>query len=467
MTVLARVLQIIERFGMFQTGQRVGVAVSGGADSVCLLHLLFDLAARWNLHLHVLHVDHQLRGDESCADARFVGQLAAQLGLPFSQSAVDVAGLAAQRGGNLEETARDERRRYFLEFLRSGALDRIALGHTRSDQAETVLFRFLRGSGSAGLAGIRPVTADGFVRPLLAVDRAEVEQFLRERNIAWRLDSTNSHLDFARNRIRHELLPLLQREWNAAIVEMLAHTADWALEEESYWETEIERLSAKYLQIKPPIVLLRADQLTGLAVAAARRLVRRALETVKGDLRAIDFSHITAVLILASQTQGDGRLQVPGVDVYRSFEWLRLAPPGLDNLENRNFRISVSSPGRVSLPGAGAAILLELIENKPVTELSDSRYNKDVHYLDGDRVSSALEVRNWRPGDQYWPIDHSGEEKIKLLFQQARIPLWERRSWPVITSADRIIWVRQFGPAADLAATPESRVLLKVQEVLE
>jgi len=463
--VIARVLQTIERFRMFQTGQRVGVAVSGGADSVCLLHVLFELAPRWNLHLHVMHVNHRLRGEESCEDARFVEQLAAQLGLAFSQAQVDVAALAREHGENLEEAARNERRRFFGEFLRSGQLDRVALGHTRSDQAETVLFRFLRGSGSAGLAGIRPVTTEGFVRPLIGVERGEIEQFLRDRNIAWRQDSSNACLDFARNRIRHQLLPMLQREWNPAISEMLAQTADWALEEESYWEAEIDRLAGEFLITKAPVVLVRTDTLRDLPSAAARRLLRRAIETVKGDLRAIDFAHVAAVLNLASQPEGDGRLQVPGVDVYRSFEWLRLAPPGLDNLENRNFRLPVSIPGRIPLPGGSTSILLELIENKPVTELCDSRYNKIVHYLNWDRISGALEVRNWRPGDQYRPADRSGEEKIKALFQQARIPLWERRSWPVMTSAEKIVWARQFGPAASLAATPESRVLLKVQEI--
>ena len=464
--MIARVVQTIERFRMFHAGQRVGVAVSGGADSVCLLHALFELAPRWNLHLHVLHLNHQLRGEESREDALFVERFAVQLGLPFSKAEVDVARLATERGENLEEAARNERRRFFSDFLRSGLLDRVALGHTRSDQAETVLFRFLRGSGTAGLAGIRPVTTEGFVRPLIGVERGEIEQFLRERKIAWRQDSSNACLDFARNRIRHELLPALQREWNPAIREMLAQTADWALEEESHWEAEIDRLADEFLTRKPPVVLLRTDQLRVLSSAAARRLVRRAIQTVKGDLRAIDFAHIAAVLNLASQTDGDGRLQVPGVDVYRSFEWLRLAPPGLDNLENRNFRLPVSIPGRLPLPGGGTAILLELIENKPVTELCDSRYNKAVHYLNWDRISGALEVRNWRPGDQYRPVDRSGEEKIKLLFQQARVPLWQRRNWPVIiTSGEEIVWARQFGPAADLVATPESRVLLRVQEI--
>ena len=462
--MIGQVVETIERFRMFQTGQRVGVAVSGGADSVCLLHVLFELAPRWNLHVSVLHLDHQLRGEESTQDARFVEELACKLGLPFSLGRVDVAALAKERRENLEQVARNERRRFFLEFLRSGAADRIALGHTRSDQAETVLFRFLRGSGTAGLAGIRPVMQEGFVRPLLGIDRAAVQQFLRERNIAWRDDSSNACLDFARNRIRGELLPMLAREWNPAIAETLAHTADWALEEEQYWEEEIDRLAAEHLTVKPPAVFLRTDTVTQLPPAAARRLVRRAIEMVKGDLRGIDYGHVAAVLDLAAQPEGDGRLQVPEVDVFRSFEWLRLAPPGTDRLENRNFRLPAPVPGAVPLPDGSTAVLIELIENKKTTENADSRYNKLMDWLDWDRISGALEVRNWRPGDQYRPVGHAGEERLKFLFQQARIPLWERRSWPVITHGDEIIWSRRFGPAASLVATPESRMLLRIQE---
>lgn len=462
--MLERVAEIITRYSMFQTGQRVAVAVSGGADSTCLLHVLFELAPRWNLHLGVIHLDHQLRGEESRQDARFVEQMAAALGLPITRGEADVARLARERGENLEQLARQERHRFFLEHLRAGAADRIALGHTQSDQAETVLFRFLRGSGTAGLAGIRPVTHEGFVRPLIAIDRAAVEQFLRDRKIAWREDSTNASLDFARNRIRHELLPMLARDWNPAIAETLAHTADWALAEEAYWEAEVARLASRYLMVKPPAVFFRADELNALPQAAARRLVRRAVEMVKGDLRGIDFAHIESVLALAGQPEGDGRLQVPAVDVYRSFEWMRLAPPGIDRLENRNFRYPAPVPGSVPLPESGSAVRLELVENREPTENTESGYNGLMGCLDWDRISGALVLRNWRPGDQYRPVGHSGGERIKLLFQQARIPLWERRSWPVITSGNEIIWARRFGPAADLAATPQSRVLLKIQE---
>ena len=220
--MLNRIIHTIERHRMFEAGQSVGVAVSGGADSVCLLHVLLELAPKWDLHLSVLHLNHQLRGEESRQDAEFVRELAVRLGLPFLLREADVAASS----DNLEQAARLARLAFFAEMLASGAVARVALGHTRSDQAETVLFRFLRGSGTAGLAGICPVTSQGIVRPLIEMERTGINQFLRERGIGWREDSSNASLQFARNRIRRQLLPQLAAVWNPAIVQTLAHTAD-------------------------------------------------------------------------------------------------------------------------------------------------------------------------------------------------------------------------------------------------
>jgi len=182
--VLDRIARTIDRYHMFSPGQRVGVAVSGGADSVCLLHALVELAPRWALKLSVLHLDHRLRGSESERDAEFAGDMAARLGLAYQGEQCDIARLRSETGDNLEQQARQARREFFLRFVHQGLLDRVALGHTRSDQAETVLLRFLRGSGTAGISGILPVTAEGFVRPLLEIDREEARRWLRERNIA-------------------------------------------------------------------------------------------------------------------------------------------------------------------------------------------------------------------------------------------------------------------------------------------
>jgi len=460
--LLDRVAAAILRHKMFQTGQKVGVAVSGGADSVCLLHVLRDLAARWNLHLSVLHLNHGLRGAESEADAGFVQNLAAGFGYPFLLRRPELAATE----DNLEQAGREARIAFFREAIADGSVDVVAVGHTRSDQAETVLFRFLRGSGTAGLAGIRPVTADGIVRPLLAVDRAQVEQFLRERSISWREDSTNRDPRFVRNRIRHELLPALARDWNPAILQNLSNTADWALAEESYWAAEVDRLSAQHLSAQNGFVLLQTGCLKGLPLAAARRLIRRAMEMVRGDLRSVDFGHIAAVLDLASSTEGHGRLQAPDLDIMRSFDWLRFGRPRLDGLQNRNYRVAAPVPGTVPVPGSDRLLSLEIIEKSERTEIDDCVYNmREMGGVDWERLSGSLDLRNWRPGDQYQPLGNSGEEKIKTLFQQFRIPLWERRHWPVLTDGDSIVWTRRFGPDARLAAQPGARKILTIREI--
>jgi tRNA(Ile)-lysidine synthase len=465
--VLERIAEIISRYSMFAPGQNVGVAVSGGADSVCLLHVLRELAPRWELRLSILHLDHQMRGEESLRDAEFVRELAAGLGLPLRTRTVDVPRLTRETGDNLEQAARQARRGFFLELLGSGAVQRVALGHTRNDQAETVLFRILRGAWTAGLSGMRPVTPEGFVRPLLETGRPEVIGWLREREIPWREDTSNLDRRFARNRIRHDLLPALERDWNPEFTQTLAQMAKVAQDEEKYWRGEVEALVASELQLGASgAVLFRAAWLDALPIAFARRVVRRAIELARGDLRRIGFEHVEQVLRLAGLPRGSGRIQIPGVDIFRSFDWMRLAPPGLDTLENRNYRIEVSVPGRYPVPGTGAEIELELLEavsGRPGD--TDSGYNIRGSELDWGRISGRLELRNWRPGDQYTPVGHASQARIKLLFKEARIPLWQRRKWPVIAFGEAILWAAQFGPAAEYAATPRTQTILKVREI--
>jgi tRNA(Ile)-lysidine synthase len=455
--MVARVAETVERYRMFAGGQRVGVAVSGGADSVCLLHVLIELGPRWELRLSIVHVDHRLRGEESEADARFVRELGERLGLEVFCQEADVRGISLETGDNLEQAARRVRQGFFLGLIQSGVVERVALGHTRSDQAETVLFRFLRGAGTAGLAGIRPVTAEGLVRPLIEVGRAEVVQFLTERGISWRDDSSNQDRSFARNRIRHELLPALEREWNPALAGILAGVAKVAQDEEDYWRAVVDEMTEGNLLERPPAVLFRAEWLAGLHPAVARRVGREAIRKAKGDLRRIDLQHVEQILKLARSQRSSGRGQIPGLDVRRSFEWVRLAPAGR---EGGDYEVEAAVPGRVKVPGTGWEVVLEL--QVPGAHCG---YNEDEgERLDWGRIPGTLRLRNWRPGDEYRPRGRAGEMSVKSLFREARVPLWERRKWPVLTCEGRIIWVAGFGPDAEFAATADSHSVLEVRE---
>lgn len=452
--MLDRIAAFIARHRMFQPGHRVGVAVSGGADSVFLLHALRELAPRTDLHLSVVHIDHGIRGAASVADAEFVAHLAASLSLPFHIRRADLGSLE----GNLEQNARNARLSFYKDLIASGAADRIATGHTRSDQAETVLYRILRGSGLTGLAGILPVTPDGLVRPLLEIDRAEIECWLRDHEISWREDATNRDVTFARNRLRHEILPLLRGSFNPNLDQALANLATLARDEESYWNTQLAGPQSPIPN--PTRQILAARDISATPPALARRLIRRTIETVKGDLHGIDFAHVERVLAMARSSHGHDHVQIAGLDVHRSFDQMRFAT---SPVSAPGYSIALPIPGSVELPGANTRIHLQVLEK----EERISRRDTVVSELDWRRLRAGgrppvLELRNWRPGDQYRRIGHSRPEKIKFFFQKARVPFWERGNWPILTYNGDIIWSGQFGAAADFAATPQTRCVLRI-----
>jgi tRNA(Ile)-lysidine synthase len=449
--VIDRVLKTISRYNMLPAGSRVIVAVSGGADSVCLLHVLAEVAPQMGLHLEVAHVNHQLRGAESDADEQFVRQLADQHALPFHASRADISKL-----DNLEQGARRARLEFFQALVRSDLNARIATGHTRDDQAETVMLRILRGSGLSGLAGIHPVTESQLIRPLLDISRAEIVEFLRGRGVAWREDSSNRNMQFARNRVRHELLPQLKAEWNPQLAETLAQLADLSWEEERWWQGTASPVAAIPQACVAGGVEMDVRALAQLPRAIARRVIRRAIVAAKSDLRGIEFDHVERVLELAQQSSGEGRLQLPGLDVRRSFEWLRLARPAVVPPVNS---MALSIPGTCPSPDGKSLIHLEIVESgSPCANLK-------AGVLGLSRIPSDIRLRGWRPGDRYRPLGEARVRKLKELFTEARIPSWQRRYWPMVMSGDTVLWSREFGVAADFLAEGNSGTLVRISEV--
>ncbi|MBS1824508.1 MAG: tRNA lysidine(34) synthetase TilS [Acidobacteria bacterium] len=450
--LLDKVSAFIRRHDLIHPGQRIGVAVSGGADSLCLLHVLLELRKQLPVAIHLIHVNHQLRGDASEQDQAFVESLGKEYGLAMHVHRASIPG-----GENLEQAARQVRLDFFRE-LRS-TLDRIATGHTLSDQAETVLFRFLRGAGTSGLAGILPVTADGLIRPLLCVTRAEVEQYLTARNFGWRTDATNLQRDFTRNRIRLDLLPELERDYNPGLTAQLAHTADIAREEEEFWSGYLARHPLPRKQ--DGALILPTTTLQGQPKAVARRLLREAIRQIKGDLREIEYKHVEIALRLALQSEGAGRAHLPGIDLFRSFDFLRLAPLGSYAPERRVISLPLAVPGDTPLPEGGIVLRTSLLDSYN----EDKAEETSCKLLDLDRMEGPLTVRYWLPGDSYLPAGATRVQKLKDLFQLHRIPLWERRFWPMVESSQGIVWSRRFGPAGFAAPVATSGRLLRIDEL--
>jgi tRNA(Ile)-lysidine synthase len=468
-TLFERVAEFITRTSMANDGDRIGVAVSGGADSVVLLHLLDRLRACRRFELVVVHVNHRLRGRESDLDEQFVRALAGRLEL-----SVIVESAAVPVGDNLEQAARDQRREFFARLRGQGTVKQIAVGHTMSDQAETVLFRMIRGTGLTGLAGMLPVTTDGLIRPLLEVTRDEVRAFALTHGLTWREDASNEQRGFRRNLIRLEWLPMLREAFHDRVEQGLANMASLAQAEEDYWGAEAKRLLSMLWSPLPGSedgegMLLDSAALMGLHLAARRRVVRQSIETVKGDLKEVDSVHIDAILKLCETSEGHNRVQVPGIDALRSFDRLRITKLG-SGTPARHYRMEFACNQHISLPFRAGELELHTADtaSDPIAKCKgESDLRLQVADFDAAQLALVMEsapllVRNWEPGDGYRRAGHSRPEKVKALFLQERVYLWERRHWPVLEANSQILWVKRFGPAADFAATDSSPAVVRL-----
>jgi tRNA(Ile)-lysidine synthetase-like protein len=610
-----RVLSHIRRQELLRAGDRVGVAVSGGIDSVALLRLLLELRGELGIVLSVVHFNHKLRGAESNADQEFVAKLALAYDLEFHVDSDDVAERAREEGVSVEAAAREVRYGFFRYLLgaegegnsseaearvhngsddrsaesaappksqasscgpqglkpdsfealngtakavpfheppslrsashqsRTAHLTKIVTGHTLDDQAETVLMRIIRGAGLRGLGGIHPRILveddDGeisgeIVRPLLAVRRRELEQYLKDIGQAWREDSSNADERFTRNRVRKLVVPLLEREFNPVVAENLAELAEIARGEEDYWENEVSgwlgttvqwsqpewaRVSASQTLVqiagfgKPQresvsdkIPTLRQAQgrlsrakdaremghpgvdglqsridgapwlvmnasvsrmwFLGESIAVQRRLVKAIGENAGIPL---EFKHVEEILRVAAGQGASGKeLSLPlGWKVMREpGELVFLTPDLRDPVPppNDDYDYELPVPGRVMVYEAGSSI-----EARRVPPGSEGAYNPD-HLLDAESLPGPLRVRNWRPGDRFWPAHTKSPKKIKELLQELHVAQPERRLWPVIVSknesGDEIVWVRGFPASARLSAKPGQAAILIVDEPL-
>jgi tRNA(Ile)-lysidine synthase len=508
-----RLLTHIRREDLMHAGDRVGVAVSGGIDSVALLRLLLELRHELGIVVSVVHFNHKLRGAESDVDQEFVAILAREHGLEFHTDSGDVAKHAADEHGGVEAAARELRYSYFRYLLGEDSaegdpqssprvIDKLATGHNLDDQAETVLMRVIRGTGLRGLGAIHPripvedlahEMAGEIVRPLLALRRRELEQYLKELNQPWREDSTNPDAGFTRNRMRQRVLPLLEQEFNPSVAENLAELAEIARGEQDYWENEISgwlgttvqwsepqwargRASgsgeSSLVQITPPKSDLerRLEESGPLVMNASVSrpwfltepvAVQRRLVKAIGDHAGVpfEFKHVEQILRFAAQDGASGKeLSLPlGWKLVREPDTLIFLTPDLRRQERipPDYEYALPVPGQATVPETGTVI--EAVRLR--CEAQTAGYNRD-QLLDADLLSDSLRVRNWRPGDRFWPAHTKSARKIKELLLDRHVAGNDRRLWPVVVSGEDIVWVRGFPSPSSLRAKPHSEAVL-------
>lgn len=522
-TLAKRIQAFIEEHQMLRAGDRVGVAVSGGADSVALLLLLVELREALGLRLCVVHLNHKLRGSQSDSDEKFVNELSLSLGLEFYSATADVAAKARQRRGNIEEVARTLRYEFFNTTVEAGRATRVAVAHSADDQAETVMAHLIRGTGPAGLGAIFPV-AGIVVRPLLGVRRAELREYLKKRKQPWREDASNSDITRMRARIRHKLMPLLENDFNPAMVSHLSRLSNLAREDEAFWKVLVEDCYQAMVQREGLTLniavqdLLVPLQIGGEApgttdrsaiATLTRRLIRRMIWEIKslpcpGEPRGASESenrksespklekgkqvtaeHIAQVMQLAKAGTSGRHVVLPGgIGVAREFDrmvFFRRSPatrkhagqPATQLATRRGsedanrdktyeYKILLDAHGRAAVKVAeiGSIFHLKVIDWPSLT--SETRLL--VAALDQAFLRQPLLLRNWRPGDSYRPHGRKRARKLKRLLLEKRVGLRDRAGWPVLTSAGVLVWARGLPVSAEVAPRQETRATLVIAE---
>ena len=473
------VLAYIRKHDLLRPGDRVGIAVSGGADSVALLRLLLELRDELGLVLCVVHLNHKLRGAESDADEEFVRSLAGAYGLEILAESRDVKALSAEKKMSLEAAARQVRYEFFRTALLS-QVNRVATAHTLDDQAETVLLKLARGAGTRGLAGIYPKkdvskravsnsaishqpSAAGqdqsdldhavktIVRPLLGSRRSQLREYLNQLRQTWREDASNQDLRHMRNRVRQEIIPLLEHQVNPAVCETLAESAEIARAEEAYWVKEVDRVLPE---------IWSADERGGslklstrlLALALRRRLLRAAAENLG---IALEFRHVEEIL-------GDSSSESSSV---LSGQWTVARHDDVITFRKSGHSVSeyeyeLPVPGSVSVAEAKIALETSVLNGT-------NRFHQEEDLAHSRFAQHKWVVRNWRPGERFWPAHTKEPKKIKELLQDRHITGESKKLWTVIAAGDEVIWVRGFGVGRDSQATGGGGVLIRQLEAVK
>jgi tRNA(Ile)-lysidine synthase len=469
-TLLSQLAATISRHQMIQPGDRVAVACSGGPDSTALVLLMHELRNELGLSLSVCHLNHQLRGNESDEDERFVRKLATRLQVPgiFSRSEVRTA--AAAGGMNLEAKAREVRYAFFRSLVGQCHADRVAVGHTANDQAETVLHRLIRGTGTTGLAGIYPVVDHRIIRPLIECQRAEIVNWLQSRNEVWREDASNGDIRLTRNRIRHKILPLLS-EVNPKVVERMTDIAHIARDEEAFWKSHLQPILANCVQVEAGCVRMEISHVREMPLAVVRRVLRSVLQIVIANARengrpgvsfAADFNHIERLSALVFERSSGGCVSLPGgLEAYREYLHLIFGRVQATKRDRPGFLYRVAMPGWVDVPEIGAGFRFELVQ----LNRSDARYNGSANALLDPKLSGAeLTLRSWQPGDAYTPLGHWTQRKLKDLFQRKRIPPEQRRQWPLLIAGEKIVWAKGWGASREFSPSAHSQEAILLHE---
>lgn len=463
----------IAKYHMIEQGDTVFAGVSGGADSVCLMTVLLELRERIGFDMEVIHVEHGIRGKASRDDACFVDNLCRMQNIPFHMCSVDVPKYAKKHRLGMEEAARILRYQAFLdiaeESVKAGKKAKVALAHHMDDNAETILFQMIRGSGLKGMCGMQPVRQDEhgicYIRPMLCVSRSQIEAYLREKGMEYRTDATNFELDYSRNRIRNVILPQLT-QLNTQAVPHIGQTAERLQEVWDFLESEVDGKAEHILEKREDTVILKADLLEQNASAVAKELVRRAIFQAAGRQKDITAVHVNDVLALCGMQSGK-QIRLPyGIIARKEYDTIRLFGAGKTVSSPWEYEIRESElmPGNrlciPDIPGGGTVTIRVMDFDGNTQEIPKKPYTK---WLDYDMIKNGFFLRYRHPGDFFYADDKGHRKKLKEYFVNEKIPQEQRDRMLLAAKGSEVFAILGGRSSASCLVTEQTRYILEIK----
>lgn len=453
MNLLGQVNAAIKKHSMLFEKDRVLIGLSGGPDSVCLLHALNNLKDEYKLSLHAIYIDHGLRPDEIPAEIEFCKTLCENLGVPFITKSVGVLSYAKEHCLNKQEAARELRYKTFEETASEIGACRIALAHNADDQAETFFMRILRGAGQKGLSGI-PSVRGKIIRPLIEIERKEIEEFLDGISQSFIVDSSNLEKDYFRNWLRLAVMPEFKRQ-NPEIIRTISRISEIIREEDNYLELIVTKTLMKLIPKKTDRTIeLFLVPLENMDKVILRRVLRRAIDAVKG-LRGISFVHIEDIIGLVKTGNSGDRIYLPkGIRVIKGYATLILTSEQPSQLG----AYSLNVPEELSLKESGILIKSSFADS---SEIPCDGKSKVI--IDSEKIKLPLVVRSRKSGDLFYPFGFGKRKKLQDFFVDEKIPRDERDSIPIVVSGDNIVWIAGYRADERFKVTAETKKILLLE----
>lgn len=432
-----KVINTINENKMISKGDGIIVALSGGPDSICLLHVLHSLKEKYDLTIYAAHVNHMLRGNESDTDEKVCSEYCESLGIKFYSRSVDIEKMASEQGISTEMAGRDARYSFFEELMDKVGAQKVAVAHNQNDQAETVLMRLMRGTGIEGLVGIKPVRDEIFIRPIINVTRAEIEKYCEVNKLPARIDKTNYEPIYSRNKVRLELIPYIEKNFNSDIIATLSRMCELIKRDEEFIQENVTKFFEKVCDISDEKVIIYNDAFN-LHPAVISRIIRKALLIFKGDINNIQSIHVDNVIKIQKSETGKFTVVPKGIlitNVYGNIEITR-------QQKNKSRKLDMNQSVELKLGDNYVENLGVIFRIRQVSNYKSMNFKgkENIKYFNCDNVKN-ISVRVRKDGDRFIPFGMKGSKKLKDIFMDLKVPREKRDFVPLLCFDEEISWI--------------------------